>query len=193
MRPARASNRDGLASEASADVEAMRSAFAQLHARSLHGFALLLVPGEAARARELATASLAAGLTNVLALRHPERAAAWLRADVLRAARRRRSTSATRGDTRALVQLGMAPEVGEALARLDLEQRAAVIAADVERLDPRDVDTILGRNRDSGARFLARARRRYLAAFSGPPSSPGPVSQRISAIAASVGRFGSQR
>lgn len=174
-----------------AEIDAMRSSFAMLHGQRLHGFALLLVLGDEVQARELATTSIAAGMAEVLALRHPERAAAWLRADVLRRARRRRSAGSRDGG--ALRRLNANGAAVDALAALDLVPRAAVIAADVERLDPRDVNTIVGRSPSSGARLLADARRRYVAAFRGPVMAEGPLARRISAIADTVGRFGSSR
>lgn len=183
MRLTGATNRYG-----AEDVEAMRSAFATLHGARLHGFATLLLLGDAALARELATSSLAAGMADVLALRHPERAAAWLRANLLRRARARRARR--RIDLVGLERMGASGSVADALAALDISQRAALIAADIERIDLRDVDTVVGRSATSGARLLADARRRYGAAFKGPVSGPGPLAQRIAAIAASVGDFG---
>lgn len=166
----------------------MRTAFAALHGQRLHGFTLLLLLGEEGRAREIASSALVGGMANVLALRHPERAAAWLRADVLRLARR--GTTHRRVAPEGLSRLGVTSPVGEALAALDMEPRAALIAADVEQLDLRDVDTVVGRSPASGARLLADTRRRYVAAFQGPAEVSGPLAQRIAAIAAAVGRFG---
>ena len=171
------------------EIEGLRSSFVALHGQRLHGFALLLLLGDEARARELAAASVAAGMENVLALRHPERAAAWLRADLLRRARRRRDGPPVDGT--ALRRMGVGAAASDALGALDLASRAAVIAADVERLDLRDVHTIVGRSGAAGARLLANARRRYVAAFEGPAAATGPIARRIAAIAATVGRFGS--
>ena len=171
------------------DVEAMRAAFATLHGARLHGFAVLLLLGDAGRARELATSSLAAGMANVLALRHPERAAAWLRADLLRRARAHRPAR-SRTDRSGLERMAVSGSVADALAALDLTQRAALIAADIERLDIRDVDMVVGRSAAAGARLLADARRRYAAAFKAPAGARGPLAQRIAAIATSVGDFG---
>src|ERR687895_367576 len=60
-------------------VEVVRAAFRELHGRRLHGFALLLTLGDRERAASLASDALAAGQLRVDELRHPERAAAWLR------------------------------------------------------------------------------------------------------------------
>jgi DNA-directed RNA polymerase specialized sigma24 family protein len=171
------------------DVDAMRAAFAALHGARLRGFATLLLLGDARRARELASASLAAGMANVLALRHPERGAAWLRADLLRRARSLRRPS-RQADGSGLEPIGVSGSVADALGALDITQRAALIAADIERMDIRDVDTVLGRSPTAGARLLAAARRRYVTAFKGPAGASGPLAQRIAAIAASVGGFG---
>lgn len=172
-----------------AEIDEMRASFAALHGQRLHGFALLLVLGDKERARELAAASLTAGMANVLALRHPERAAAWLRADLLRRAGRHRSVR-SRGDD-ALQRLNVGAATIEALTALDMRSRAALIAADVEQFDVRDVNTIVARSSSAGGRLLSNARRRYMAAFGGRPTADGPLSRRIAAIAATVLRFGS--
>jgi DNA-directed RNA polymerase specialized sigma24 family protein len=172
----------------SADIDGMRAAFRTLHGQRLHGFTILLLLGDEARARELASSSLAAGMANVLALRHPERAAAWLRADVLRLARTRGSRKPV--EWPGLEQTGVSGFVADALGALDVTQRAALISADIERMDLRDVDTVVGRSAAAGARLLADARRRYVAAYKGHADAAGPLAQRIAAIAASVGRFG---
>lgn len=174
-----------------AEIDAMRASFATLHGQRLHGFALLLVLGDELRARELAAASVTAGMGNVLALRHPERAAAWLRADVLRRARRSRPAASHGGE--ALQRLNASGAALDALAALDMTSRAVVIAADVERLEMRDVNTIVARSPSSGARLLSNARRRYVAAFRGPAVADGPLARRIAGIAATVGRFGPAR
>ncbi|MEO8509963.1 MAG: hypothetical protein ABI534_01835 [Chloroflexota bacterium] len=173
----------------SADIDGMRAAFRTLHGQRLHGFTILLLLGDEARARELASSSLAAGMANVLALRHPERAAAWLRADVLRLARTRRSRTRP-VERRGLEQIAVSGSVADALGALDVTQRAALISADIERMDLRDVDTVVRRSAAAGARLLADARRRYMAAYKGHADAAGPLAQRIADIAASVGRFG---
>src|SRR6187431_2709085 len=59
--------------------DVLRAAFRELHGRRLHGFALLLTLGDRPGAARLASEALAAGAMRVDELRHPERAAAWLR------------------------------------------------------------------------------------------------------------------
>src|SRR5690606_20820527 len=68
--------------------ERLRAAFDELHGSRLHGFALLLTLGDRARAARLAGEALAAAEPRIDALRHPERAAAWLRAHVVRSSHR---------------------------------------------------------------------------------------------------------
>jgi DNA-directed RNA polymerase specialized sigma24 family protein len=77
--------------------------------------------------------------------------------------------------------------VAGALGTLRLVERAAVIAAVVERLDLRDVATIVGEDGAALDRLLARARRRYAAAHAaraGDEVLPGPLVERIRAEAA---------
>src|SRR5262245_49203152 len=69
------------------DEGALRDAFRELHGRRLHGFALLLTLGDRAEAARLASDALDAGVARVDELRHPERAAAWLRRRVVDRAR----------------------------------------------------------------------------------------------------------
>ena len=68
----------------------MRDAFRELHGSRLHGFAQLLVLGDRHAAAKLASDALADGAARVDELRHPERAAAWLRRRVVERARVRR-------------------------------------------------------------------------------------------------------
>jgi len=170
------------ADAAASDV--VRDAFREVHGRHLHGFALLLVLGDRPRAAQLTVDALDAAVPHLDELRHPERAAAWLRARVVRSAR-----SVSRVPTRLqpLAELGVEPAVAGALGTLRLVERAAVIAAVVERLDLRDVATIVGEDGAALDRLLARARRRYAAAHAaraGDEVLPGPLVERIGAEAA---------
>ena len=63
--------------------ELVRAAFRDLHGARLYGFALLVTLGDRGRAARLSATALAAGASRLADLRHPERAAAWLRARVL--------------------------------------------------------------------------------------------------------------
>ena len=99
------------------------------------------------------------------ALRHPERAAAWLRARALRTLReqRRFRRAAAIDDRRAaLTPLGVSDSVSRGLAALDLNARAALVASDIERFDPIDVETILNEAPAATRRIVAEARKRYL-------------------------------
>jgi DNA-directed RNA polymerase specialized sigma24 family protein len=160
------------------------AAFRDVHGRHLHGFAILLTLGDRRAAAALAAGALADATTRVDELRHPERAAAWLRAHVLRGARRARSSSSPSG-LAALETLDVPRPVGQALAGVGLVERAALIAGIVEGLDRRDVATVVGRDGESLERLLGRARRRYAAAYAsaGGGSVDGPLAGRIRAIA----------
>ena len=148
------------------EADLWRAAFRDLHAASLHGFALLVSGGDRPRAERAATMALLAGVRRVEELRHPERAAAWLRAEALRDLRRRgparRSSAAERES--ALRNLGASPEVVAALRVLREHERAALAAATVERFEAIDVETILGRSPSGARRAVSAARQRFLEA-----------------------------
>lgn len=168
------------------DAESVRAAFAELHGPRLHGFALLLTLGDGPRAARLASEALAAGAQRATELRHPERAAAWLRARIVRAVGRRtaRSTSAVPPD--ALETLGLDPAAIAALEALRPLERAAIVAGVVERLDRRDIATIVGRADADVDRLLTTARTRYMEIFGRATTElplPGPIIQRVQAMA----------
>lgn len=168
-------------------TNAVRRAFRDLHGRHLHGFALLMTLGDAPRAAQLTADALNAGASRVDELRHPERAAAWLRARVVHFARGL-PPPAGRPDQRlrALEPIGADAAVVAGLAALKRDERAALIASGVERLDRRDVATIVKRGNASLDRMLARARRRYAAAHraaAGDTSAAGPIVDRIREVA----------
>lgn len=170
------------------DAEVVEAAFRELHGPSLHGFALLVTLGDRQRAAMLAADALEAAGDRLGSLRHPERAAAWLRRRVAREARRddRRLVSAER--MAALRDVGITPASLAGLAGLSPTERAGLVAVAVERLDRRDVATIVGRDGARLDRFLRAARRRYLAGATASPAgldgSPGPLRRRIAASAA---------
>jgi hypothetical protein len=146
-----------------------RAAFRDLHGTRLHGFALLVSLGDRSRAARATAEALAEGVRRSSELRHPERAAAWLRARVLRQLRRGASSNAgpRDGERRAVLRgLGAADPVYEGLAALPITPRAALVASTVERFDPIDMETILGLAAGSSLRMAARARQRYVAAVS---------------------------
>lgn len=162
------------------DTDPIRDAFLDMHGRSLHGFALLLCLGDRRVAAELASDALADATDRLGDLRHPERAAAWLRAHVLRAAPRRLRLTADGEAT--LAEIGADVGIVRSLAGLGLRERAALIATTIERLDPRDVGIIVDRD---GARLdaiVASARRRYLRAYlrvATDVSLDGPIAAQV--------------
>lgn len=176
-------------SDSSAPEATMREAFLELHGRRLHGFALVLTLGDRGLAARLTADALAAGAARIPGLRHPERAAAWLRYQVLRSMPRRHHGVSPAEERAALEPLGAGPAVADGLAALKARERAALIAADVERLDLRDVETIVAASGPGLERMLARARRRYLNAHAAVPIVPdadeeGSLVRRIRAVAA---------
>ncbi|HEX5040006.1 MAG TPA: hypothetical protein VFW95_07735 [Candidatus Limnocylindria bacterium] len=169
-------------------ADLVREAFHELHGRRLHGFGLLLTLGDRRGASRLAGEALAAGADRAGHLRHPERAAAWLRARVVRNAGGAGVARDHVGDDRAaLADLGADGPVIAGLAALDRTERAAVIASSIERLDTRDVATIVGREAGSLERLLSGARRRYAAAYEAAaiddPPLNGPLAVRLHEIA----------
>lgn len=166
----------------------VRKAFHELHGRRLHGFGLLLTLGDRGAASRLVGEALAAGVERAGHLRHPERAAAWLRARVVRNAGRAGVGRGRVGDDRAAIaELGADAAVIAGLAALDRAERAAIIASSIERLDGRDVATIVGREAGSLERLLSRARRRYAMAYEAAaidePPLNGPLAARLHEIA----------
>lgn len=159
-------------------------AFRDVHGRHLHGFALLLTLGERHAAASLAAAALADAALHLDELRHPERAAAWLRANVVRQARRGRFSPSAHGMA-ALDALDVPRPVAQALSQVGRVERAALIATVIERLDRRDVATVVGRDGERLERLLVSARRRYAAAYgaAGGTKIDGPLTRRIQAIA----------
>jgi DNA-directed RNA polymerase specialized sigma24 family protein len=175
------------------EADLLQAAFRDLHGARLHGFALLLTIGDRSRAADAATVALAAGAVRAAELRHPERAAAWLRARLLRIVRRtgesRRHSRAERRNV--LLELGMPEAMMAGLEGLTLNDRAALVAASVERFAITDVATILGRDAATTRRILQAARQRYLAATTllagDQPASAlpgGEIAARIEQVAA---------
>jgi hypothetical protein len=170
------------------DAELVEAAFRELHGPSLHGFALLVTLGDRHRAAMLAADALEAAGDRLASLRHPERAAAWLRWHAARAAKRDDRRLASPDRMAALRDLGITPAALAGLAGLSQTERAGLVAVAIERLDRRDVATIVGRDGTRLDRFLRAARRRYLVGATASPgdldSSPGPIRRRIAASAA---------
>lgn len=165
--------------------ELVGAAFRDLHADRLHGFALLLTLGDRPFVAALVGDALAAGSARADELRHPERAAAWLRERVLRVARSRHTSEASTALDRrhALDLLAVELPVQASLATLTLRERAVIIADAVERLDRRDIASIVGLDGAGLARLVERARRRYMAAYDSAsgsdPLPDGPIVRRV--------------
>jgi hypothetical protein len=168
----------------------LHDAFLELHGRRLHGFALLLALGDRAVAARLAGTALAEGAARAEELRHPERAAAWLRGRVLAAMPRRHDPPSPAEEREALDPLGVDPAVVDGLAQLGARDRAALIATDIERLDLRDVETIVDRSGIRLERLLRTARGRFTTAYASVPIASerdreaGLLVRRIRAVAA---------
>lgn len=176
------------ASTGPAAPQLLQSAFRDLHGSRLHAFALLLTLGDRQRAATLASEAIAAGGDHLPELRHPERAAAWLRAHVTRAAGSNDRPHAVEERLSALGDLHVGPAALAGLSGLNRLERAGLIATAIERLDRRDVAVIVGRDGERLDRLLRGARRRYLAGATATPDAldgpPGPISERIAETAA---------
>jgi DNA-directed RNA polymerase specialized sigma24 family protein len=174
--------------DANPGAETLRVALRDIHAPSLHGFALLLTLGDRHRAAALTAAAFAAADARAEELRHPERAAAWLRAEVTRRAGRRDSPIDVDERLAALGPIGVTAPVLAGLASLDRHERAALVASWVERIDPRDVATIVGRQGDRLETLLRRARSRFLdghaAAAPDRDAVTGPLADAVRSAAA---------
>jgi hypothetical protein len=178
------------------DDAQLSAAFRDLHGSRLHGFALLVTLGDQPEAERVAAFSLAAGAHQAAALRHPERAAAWLRARTLRRLHQRRSLRRSASDEErrgALATLGVDGSVYRGLAALTVDARAALVASAVEQFDPIDVETILDATPAVARHAVAEARNRYLRAAAGaesadasdPPleSPTGELARRVQEVA----------
>lgn len=164
-----------------------------MHAPRLQGFALLVTLFDEPLAERLAATALADVERKWTSLRHPERAAAWLRAHVVAAARRAVIRSVPDPGARAdlVARLGADANVVAALATLSVVERASLVAHDVERLDKRDCATVVRRGPAAYGRLATRARRRYLQWWMTHPDvvsmrSPSGVAAQFVQVAASV-------
>lgn len=173
-----------------APAQPLEAAFHALHGPTLHGFALLLTLGDRARAARLASAALADGAERLAELRHPERAAAWLRSRIVREVNRHRRRPEPRRSERMAIldQMDIDEAVAAGLAAVNVRERAALVAAHIERLGLPDVAIIVGRDDRRLSDLLARARASYLRAYattaSDAQSVAGPTVDRVRAIAA---------
>lgn len=168
----------------------LHDAFVELHGDRLHGFALIVTLGDRSLAGTLTAQALARGLGRISELRHPERAATWLRASLARSAEGPAWGHQRPSDTErrvALQTLAVDPATYDALASLDVPGRAAIAAAAVERFVPADVNEIVGSadrvrdaRRDFMTAYLAAAQTRHA-----PPPS-GALADRVRNRAARV-------
>ncbi len=151
----------------------LAGALRELHGKRLHGFALLVSLGETGLSERVASEALQAGAAQASELRHPERAAAWLRARVLRGLHQgvgRGPSSATAERRQALATLGVDATMYDGLAMLGLEARAALVASAVERFEPIDIETILGASSPGARKVITRSRDQYLQVVQGQPA-----------------------
>ncbi len=161
--------------------ELLREAFRDLHGSRLHGFALLVTLGDVQLAERTAGQALGLGEARASSLRHPERAAAWVRARLVPGLRRSRRPGAADLAIRwsALRALGIEGPAFDGLAALDFEARVAFVASSIERFAPLDIETILGKGPADTRRAIERARQRYLSVV-----ARSPIGERAMSIAA---------
>ena len=175
-----AANRSGL-------PQASNAAFRELHGRRLHGFALLVTLGDRQLAARVSADVLAGAAAHADELRHPERAAAWLRSHVLKSLPRRLREPSPTEERAALEPLDATRAAIDGLASLTVRERAALVAADIEGLDPRDVEVVIGKGARDLERLLHRARQRYMRAHAASPVADaparGPLATRIQDVA----------
>ena len=148
------------------EADLLRAAFRDLHAARLNGFALLVTLGDRARAAQAAAKAVTSGAQRAAELRHPERAAAWLRRSVMKELRRTRASRRLTPTERhaALFELGAAEPAIAAMEDLTQERRAALVAGIIERFALTDIATILDTDLVGAQRALLGARREYQAA-----------------------------
>jgi hypothetical protein len=171
------------------DPDQLRAAFWDAHAARLHGFALLITVGDRQRAASAAATAMAAGAERAAELRHPERAAGWLRHRVIRELRRTRPTRNLTQKERhsALRPLGVTKGVVSLLHGLTVERRAALVAGTLEGLGLPDVATTLDTDLIRASRAVEGARRDYLAAAAraatvATAEGPGSLARRVDSI-----------
>jgi len=143
----------------------LAAAFRELHGTRLHGFAILVTLGDTQSAERAAGFALAAGAGRAAVLRHPERAAAWLRARTLRGLHQQPSSTRpapVESRRAALAALGVDEAAYRGLAALTIDARAALVASPIERFDPIDVETILDASPAATRHTVAEVRARYL-------------------------------
>ena len=88
----------------------------------------------------------------------------------------------------ALHELGVERSTTEALARLSLDERAALLASSVEHHEPLDVATIIRKSPGETRRILRAARARYLDAALAASTKPRITTPPTTGIALRVDR-----
>jgi hypothetical protein len=173
----------------------LQAAFRDLHGSRLHGFALLVALGDRQLASAAASNALAHATSRLSELRHPERAAAWLRRRVVEELATSGRGQMPETERRAVLNgLGISRPTFDGLAAMSRLERAALVAATVERLDPMDVERVLDRSPADARAILERAHGRYLAAAAAglaaetstlpsDPNAPGQLAARVEAVA----------
>jgi hypothetical protein len=156
------------------EVARLRAAFRDLHGARLYGFALLVSLGDRSQAASATVTTLLEGEERADVLRHPERAAAWLRAGALRRLRRSSAGPRPRAVERrtALEQLGAGEMSFAGLAAISLDDRAALVASTVEGFEGIDLEMILRTSPSETPRRATRARSRFLAAVGASRGRP---------------------
>lgn len=151
--------------------------------------------GDRAAAASAASHAMARAIPRLEALRHPERAAAWLRRTAVQALRAARPHEPEAARREALRALGVTEPAFDGLAAMGVRERAGFVADAVEGLDPIDIETILHSDAADVRRLVERARRQYLTASAaslgrGPAHNdasadapPGGLTRRIEALA----------
>jgi hypothetical protein len=154
-------------------------------AARLEGFALIVTLGD----RERAAAVVREAWTSTEQDTADDVTPAELRRRILHALRIRRNRAASPTDAArrgALEQLHVSDAAFAGLAALNQRQRAAIVAAWVERASREDLTTILELDGERLERFVAQAGRRYLrvagAADALGASEPGPAQSKVQAV-----------
>jgi len=174
----------------------LRAAFRDLHGPRLHGFCLLVALGDRPAAAAAAAHAMADATPHLAELRHPERAAAWLRASAVPdLARRGRPDDPETVRRTTLGTLGVTDIAFDGLAALAPRERSAFVAAAIERLAPIDVEAVLRADAADARRLVMRARQRYLAAAAAriareplteaavTDAPPGALTERVETLA----------
>jgi DNA-directed RNA polymerase specialized sigma24 family protein len=168
----------------------LRAAFRDAHGARLNGFALLITLGDEALAASLAANALGEGVRHADVLRHPERAATWLRARVLRATPKRLPRRKAPGDEdrrTALAAIGVHGGTYDTLASLTVDERAALIASAVEGFASLDLELMLGTSPGLVRRRVSEVRRKFferqVAGHDAQPPRTGPLGSRVREIA----------